>query len=249
MLQSACRMSLEGIVSKRLDAPYRSGRGDDLDQGQVPRRPRGGDRRLDDETTAASARCSSASIAAASWSMSAASAPASAATTSSASCRALKAVEADRSPFGGRQRAASAAERALGEAGAGRRDRIRRLDRRRQWCARPPSRACARTSPPTRSRPRSPRPRARRPLEREPKATSKSAKTGGQRRDGRDDLPSGQGAVARRRRRQAGHQARPRALSRSGRRLDAAAHQGPALLDRPRARRHRRRAASSSATP
>jgi bifunctional non-homologous end joining protein LigD len=29
VLQSACRMSLEGIVSKRLDAPYRSGRGDD----------------------------------------------------------------------------------------------------------------------------------------------------------------------------------------------------------------------------
>ena len=29
VLQSACRMSLEGIVSKRLSAPYRSGRGDD----------------------------------------------------------------------------------------------------------------------------------------------------------------------------------------------------------------------------
>lgn len=29
VLRSACRMSLEGIVSKRLDAPYRSGRGDD----------------------------------------------------------------------------------------------------------------------------------------------------------------------------------------------------------------------------
>jgi len=28
VLQSACRMHLEGIVSKRLDAPYRSGRGD-----------------------------------------------------------------------------------------------------------------------------------------------------------------------------------------------------------------------------
>ncbi len=28
LLQSACRMSLEGVVSKRLDAPYRSGRGD-----------------------------------------------------------------------------------------------------------------------------------------------------------------------------------------------------------------------------
>jgi len=29
VLQSACRMNLEGIVSKRADAPYRSGRGDD----------------------------------------------------------------------------------------------------------------------------------------------------------------------------------------------------------------------------
>ncbi len=29
VLQSACRMDLEGIVSKRLDAPYRSGRGND----------------------------------------------------------------------------------------------------------------------------------------------------------------------------------------------------------------------------
>src|SRR6185503_4279151 len=29
VLQSACRMSLEGIVSKRLSAPYRSGRGED----------------------------------------------------------------------------------------------------------------------------------------------------------------------------------------------------------------------------
>ena len=26
MLESACRMDLEGVVSKRLDAPYRSGR-------------------------------------------------------------------------------------------------------------------------------------------------------------------------------------------------------------------------------
>ena len=28
VLQSACRLSLEGIVSKKLDAPYRSGRSD-----------------------------------------------------------------------------------------------------------------------------------------------------------------------------------------------------------------------------
>ena len=29
ILTSACKMSLEGIVSKKLDAPYRSGRSDD----------------------------------------------------------------------------------------------------------------------------------------------------------------------------------------------------------------------------
>ena len=49
VLQSACRMDLEGIVSKRLDAPYQSGPQRDLGQVQVPRRPRGGDRRLDDD--------------------------------------------------------------------------------------------------------------------------------------------------------------------------------------------------------
>ena len=39
VLQSACRMHLEGIISKRLSAPYRSGRTGDLDQIQMPRRP------------------------------------------------------------------------------------------------------------------------------------------------------------------------------------------------------------------
>ena len=29
MLEHACRMGLEGVVSKRADAPYRSGRGHD----------------------------------------------------------------------------------------------------------------------------------------------------------------------------------------------------------------------------
>ena len=38
VLQSACKLSLEGIVSKKLDAPYRSGRTRELDQGQMPRR-------------------------------------------------------------------------------------------------------------------------------------------------------------------------------------------------------------------
>ena len=39
VLQSACRMDLEGIVSKRLDAPYRSGRGESWTKSQMPRRP------------------------------------------------------------------------------------------------------------------------------------------------------------------------------------------------------------------
>ena len=37
VLQSACKLELEGIVSKKLDAPYRSGRSRELDQGQDPR--------------------------------------------------------------------------------------------------------------------------------------------------------------------------------------------------------------------
>ena len=49
-----------------------------LDQDQVPRRPRGGDRRLDQRGQDSCARCWSACIAARSWSMSAGSAPASA---------------------------------------------------------------------------------------------------------------------------------------------------------------------------
>ena len=64
---------------------------------------------------------------------------------------------------------------------------------------------------------------------------------------GRDHLPSRQAAVARRE--AAGHQARAGALLRGDRRLDDAAHQGPALLARAHARRHRRARPSSSATP
>ena len=52
------------------------------------------------------------------------------------------------------------------------------------------------------------------------------------------DLEARQGAVARWRRRQGRHQARSCAVLRSGRRLDDRPHQGPAVLDRPRARRH-----------
>ena len=130
VLRSACRMSLEGIVSKRLDAPYRSGRGDGLDQGQMPRRPRGGDRRLEHDQGQASARCWSASIAATISSMSAASAPASARERSKTLLPRLKALAAtkSRSPAGAPRKAA---RRPLAEARAGGRDRVRRLDRRR----------------------------------------------------------------------------------------------------------------------
>ena len=47
VLESACRMSLEGIVSKRARRALPSGRSGELDQGQMPRRPRSRDRRLD----------------------------------------------------------------------------------------------------------------------------------------------------------------------------------------------------------
>ena len=59
--------------------------------------------------------------------------------------------------------------------------------------------------------------------------------------DGRRDLETRQGAVARRRRRRGRHQARPRAIFRGGRRMDDRPPQGPSVLDRPRARRHPRR--------
>ena len=60
----ACRLALEGIVSKRRDAPYEPGRGTQLAQGQV--HPGAGvrDRRLHrarGQRASASARCSSAS--------------------------------------------------------------------------------------------------------------------------------------------------------------------------------------------
>ena len=60
--------------------------------------------------------------------------------------------------------------------------------------------------------------------------------------DGSDHLACRQAAVARRRRRQAGDQARARPLLRGGRRVDAAAPEGSTMLDDPHARRHRRQA-------
>ena len=168
---------------------------------------------------------------------------------------ALKAAAANKVPFGGKNAPKKDPRRALAEAGARRRDRIRRLDRRTEMCARRPSRGCARTSRQKRSTAEKPAmteiatPSPAEPA-RAPHAQSATSKAGGKSAgDGRDHLQARQGAVARRRRRRAGDQARPRPLFRGRRRLDDRPHQGTALLDRARARRHRRRDNSSSATP
>ena len=241
-------MGLEGIVSKRLDAPYRSGPQRHLAEGQVPRRPRGGDRRLDRRAGPACARCWSAcnrdgklvyvgrvgtgfgrdKVA-----------PRAAA--------AARRLETNKSPFTGPGAPRKEANVHWAQARAGRRDRVRRLHRRRAWSARARSRGCARTSPPRRLRPRRRRPRTDRACPARPAGAKASGSAHGARPRTRvvmgvTHLQSRQGAVARRRRRQAGDQARPGALSGGGRSLDDAAHQGPALLDHPHAGRHRRRA-------
>ena len=130
-------MSLEGIVSKRLDAPYRSGRGDDWTKskcraghevviggwtttgGQVPlaagRRPSAA-KHLD--------LCRAGS------------APAIGGQGRAALLPRLKELESETQPFHAAQGAPrKEARRPLGEARAGGRDRIRRLDRRRHGAA------------------------------------------------------------------------------------------------------------------
>ena len=37
-MESACKLELEGIVSKKLDAPYRSGRTESWTKAKMPRR-------------------------------------------------------------------------------------------------------------------------------------------------------------------------------------------------------------------
>jgi hypothetical protein len=39
MFEAVCRLGLEGIVSKKLNAPYRSGSLENLDQGQKTEAP------------------------------------------------------------------------------------------------------------------------------------------------------------------------------------------------------------------
>ena len=232
-------MNLEGIVSKRADAPYRSGRGDDWTKakcraghevviggwshhgGQIPL-PAGGraSRRSSDLCRPGRHRLFRRQGEAA-----------------------AAAAEGD---GGARHRPSPARTRPstkrgvhLAEAGTGGGNRIRRLDRRRHGapgCLQGPARRQAG------------RRSGGRDAEENQEAgrSRKAARRSAAKRSGGDEhshLPSRQGAVAGCRRRQAGHQAGTGALLRSGGRLDAAAYQGPALLHRARARRHRGRAA------
>ena len=170
VLQSACRMHLEGIVSKRLDAPYRSGRGTDWTKAKC----RGGHEVVIGGWTSEGGRLRSLLVGVyrgkASWSMSAASAPASARIPCGGLMPRLKEVESKTSPF-----AAGASPRKEANMHWARPELVAEIEFA-GWtgagmCARPPSRACARTSRPTRSRRRSPprRPRPRSPSPR-PKA-------------------------------------------------------------------------------
>ena len=109
-------------------------------------------------------------------------------------------------------------------------------------CARPRSRGCATTSRPRRSRPKCPAAARRPPRRRSRHHPSPRPPARPRGRHGRVDHPPRQGALARRRRRAAGHQARPRRILRRDRAMDDAAHRRPAVLDRPRAGRDRRRA-------
>ncbi len=147
VLQSACRMSLEGIVSKQLDAPYRSGRGGTWLKSKCRA---GHEVVIGGWTTTgqSSARCWWASIAARSWSMSAGSAPASARRRRAAPAAAARGREQDQPVRRRRQPAQGSA--CTGRSPSWWPRSSSPASPATAWCGRPPSRACATTSPPTR---------------------------------------------------------------------------------------------------
>ena len=252
VLRSACRMDLEGIVSKRLDAPYQSGRGESWMKSKC---------RAGHEVVIGGWTTTDGAFRSLIAGVNRDGRLVHVGRVGTGFGREkvdrllpqLKALETDKSPFTGKDRAARAARRALGAARARRRDRVRGLHRRRTAAPGIVQGRCGEDKPAEEVEAETPAP-ARPPSSREPApaATAKQAVTP------RGSVPVMGVTISHAdkplwpdaRRRPAGHQARSRPLLRSRRRLDAAAHQGPALLDDPHARRHRRRSrSSSSATP
>ncbi len=131
-----CEAGQEGIISKRADAPYRGGRTKSLAQDQMHLPPGIRHHRLVGERQEGPrlpSRCSSGSTRRASCAMPARSAPASRTRSSTICCERFEKIAADKPAGAGA--AGGRARRALGEAQAGRRDRLRRIHLRRR---RPP---------------------------------------------------------------------------------------------------------------
>ncbi len=134
ILQSACKLSLEGIVSKKLSAPYRSGRSENWTKAKC----RAGHEVVLGgwKTTNGKFRSLMAGVyrgdhlafvgmVGTGFGQD----------TVRRIMPALKAAASDKSPFGGKDAPQKDPRRALAEARTGRRDRIRRLYRRRQYPA------------------------------------------------------------------------------------------------------------------
>ena len=131
VLQSACQLTLEGIVSKKLDAPYRSGRSDSWTKAKC----RAGHEVVIGGWTTTNGKFRSLMVGVyrgehlvyvgrvgTGYGADKVQAPDAAAEGNAA----------DKNPFTGESAPRQDARRPLAEAKAGGRDRIRRLDRRRQ---------------------------------------------------------------------------------------------------------------------
>ena len=179
VLRSACRLSLEGIVSKQRDAPYHSGRTDTWAKSKC----RAGHEVVIGGYATTNGKFRSLLVGVNRGDhfvyVGRVGTGYGAAKVKDLLPK-LKALETAKSPFTGIGAPKKEPERRLAQARACRRDRVRRLDRRRPCSAGAPSRACAKTSRRRKSRPRS-RPRRQRPRcrSRQPPTSSKAVPASG----------------------------------------------------------------------
>ena len=246
VLKSACKLNLEGIISKRAGAPYQSGR----TESWIKSKCRGGQEVVIGGWSGSASNLRSLLVGVYRGDHLVHTGRVGTGFNHAQRRRPSEeapALKTDQNPFGGK-----GAPRKKARTGTG---SSRSLSPRSSspagpgtaLCARPPSRACARTSRRARCAPST----RRTPEEAElpapaPKARGNRIKGGSDVVMGVVDLKAGQAALA-----GAGqlHQARPRAVSREGRAVDDRASQGPALLHHPRAGRHQAASGSSSAMP